>query len=251
MYRYIRASKYDPDSVIDVTTTGTSYYDNFLNPHDLQYMEKSKNRTGEVVKMSPSGYYQECADKIFHTSVSNLMSQRSRDTESIDYLTKQIESGDKFDLPYINYAEAGQEGLHRMMVLGNLIGWNTKFPVLVVDYLDEHAEIVAEVSSELRKAISEAVEYSYTLDSLPQDLIDQIQYELDRRSVDDESEIKVKLVSDNDKLIVVSAVGFEDDIKYEIIKEYLNIREDSDDLELSDDDLEDLDDTDLLDLLFK
>ena len=38
----------------------------------------------------------------------------------------------KFPLPYLNIATKQQEGRHRMYVAGELFGWDTRFPVLVV-----------------------------------------------------------------------------------------------------------------------
>lgn len=255
MYRYIRASKYNPNNVINPDTTGTSYYDNFLNESDLKYMEKAKNRTGRVVYMSPEQYYQACADYIFNTTVDSLISQRERDNDSLEYLDDVIQSGGQFDLPYINYADDGQEGLHRMMLLSNKFGWDAKFPVLLVDYVDKHKEEVGQATQVLKKAISEALEYRYRESDLAEDLIAQVQFELNKRSADEESEYTAIVIKEDDSDIVISLVGFEDDIQFEIDKEDdINISDasdfdiDEDDLELTDEDLEDID---ILDFLYK
>jgi len=63
------ATKLDPSSCIDENTTGTSYYDSFLNSKDLRYMESAKNRTGHIEYLTPLEYYQECANKVFNSSV--------------------------------------------------------------------------------------------------------------------------------------------------------------------------------------
>ena len=253
MYRYIVSSKSTAKNVINTNSTGVSYYDNFLNSSDLKYMENAKNRTGEVVYMSPNEYYTECADSVFHVPVSNLISQRNGDADSINYLSSIIDSGKQFDLPYINYADAGQEGLHRMMVLGDAFGWNTKFPVLIVDYFDERAEIVHEAKVALHKAVTEALEYKYDADDLVNDFLSEVQYELDRRADEyEETNYTAVVTHTSTDTIYLSLKGFESDFKEDIDKEDIQIRTESDkSLDFDDDLLDDLDDIDLDNLLFK
>lgn len=118
--------------------TTTSYYNDFLNSKDLEYMQAEKNRTGEIVMMTPDEYIQECADKVFNGRVDaeGLKYQRSLSrTESggslLEKYADDMKSGDKFPLCYINYADHNQEGLHRMMAAGEAFGWDKKYPVLV------------------------------------------------------------------------------------------------------------------------
>ena len=139
MYRYIRASVAYTD-VFDINSTDMSYYDNFLNAKDLKYMQDSKNRTGEIVNMTPTEYYQACADDIFGKPVESIKQQRASNAEAIQEYTDAMLSGDKFPLCFINYADKSQEGLHRMMAAGNAFGWDTKFPVLVVTAYDDTIE---------------------------------------------------------------------------------------------------------------
>lgn len=139
---YIKSST--TTSVFKTNTTGMSFYDDFLNPKDLEYMQKQKNLTGEIVMMSPNEYFQECADRIFtngHT-VEDLKHQREASTEkgggrTIDKYKDMMANGTKFDMCMLNYAQHSQEGLHRMYAAGELLGWDTKFPVLVVTHYDE------------------------------------------------------------------------------------------------------------------
>lgn len=135
-----------------------SYYDNFLNPKDLAYMEDAKNRTGKIVYMTPEEYYEACVEYCFpDTTVERLKEERTFDSESLKYHNELLDRGEKFNLCFINKTNNGQEGLHRMMVVGNRYGWNnTKYPVLIVSYLDE--EIEKEL--ELRRNISE-FEFNY------------------------------------------------------------------------------------------
>ena len=120
----------------------TSGYDDFLNDKELKYHQTQKNRTGEIVLMSPNEYFQECADKIFsgRTSVEGLLNSRRYDKSSNANYEKAMRSGAKFPLCYLNYADHQQEGLHRMMIAGDIYGWDTKFPVLVVTAYDQELE---------------------------------------------------------------------------------------------------------------
>lgn len=140
MKRYIRAAV-SPDNVFDINDTKVSYYNEFLTPKGLEYMQKSKNRTGEVVYMTPNEYFKECASKIFNgVSVERLKKERSANSETIAEYIDAMEQGAVFPLPYINYADKSQEGLHRLMAAGNAFGWSTKFPVLVVTAFDNETE---------------------------------------------------------------------------------------------------------------
>ena len=138
MKRYIRATT-ENHTVFDETSTHTSYYDNFLNEKDLEYMRKAKNRNGEVVMMTPDEYYKE-ASKIFrrnsdrNTDVESLVRQRSN--EYTNQYVEDMKNGDKFPLPYLNYADNSQEGLHRMLAAKRAFGPDVKYPVLVVTIYD-------------------------------------------------------------------------------------------------------------------
>ena len=142
MKLYIKAST--SPNIFDTSTTGMSYYDNFLNEKDLAYMQQAKNLTGEIVMMSPKEYYERCSRDIFNgqSSVEDLKLSREYskfkdNTSFIDKYKSLMQSGTKFPLCTLNYANPTQEGLHRMYAAGELYGWNTKFPVLVVDNYDK------------------------------------------------------------------------------------------------------------------
>lgn len=139
MKRYIRAAV-SPESVFDIRDTHVSYYNDFLTPDGLKYMQDKKNRTGEIVYMSPDEYFKTCAKDIFGIPQKELEAQRAANTSTIIEYTSAMKRGDKFPLCYVNYADKSQEGLHRMMAAGDAFGWNTKFPVLVVKALDDELE---------------------------------------------------------------------------------------------------------------
>lgn len=148
MKRYIKSTSepfIDP-SMFEGTPfhcdTGTSEYNDYLDPDNLKYKQQAKNRTGKIVMMTPNEYFEQCSKYGFpaEVSIENIISGRRADTESLTWLENYLDSGNKFDLPYINYASRTQEGLHRMMVAGDRYGWDTKFPVLVVTAYDQDVE---------------------------------------------------------------------------------------------------------------
>lgn len=132
MKLYIRATQENHTLFSD--TTDTSYYDNFLKESGLEYMQDSKNLTGEIVMMTPDEYFQSCA-KIFNTSVSKLVNQRS--DSLLPKYVQAMRDGDVFPLCYIDYANDTQEGLHRMLAAKQAFGADIKYPVLVVSIYDK------------------------------------------------------------------------------------------------------------------
>lgn len=120
------------NDIFDISKTGMSYYDNFLNSEDLKYMETAKGVTGKIEQLTPKEYFEDAAD-IFGTNTERLIRNVSSDTYTIKHLEHVIiKYKRKFPLPFLNYAANSQEGMHRMHVAGELFGWDTKFPVLIV-----------------------------------------------------------------------------------------------------------------------
>ena len=141
MKRYVYASS--KNDVFDLTKTGFSFYNQFLNPEELEYMEREKNLTGYIDMMSPEDYYSECSE-LAHVPVELLKRQRessrvdddSLDRRKIDKYIEDMKAGDKFPLCFLDYSTNGQEGLHRMYAAGEVFGWDTEFPVLIVEPYD-------------------------------------------------------------------------------------------------------------------
>lgn len=149
MKRYIKSSK-TRDVDIDTSMfkgtpfqckTWMSYYDNFLNAKDLKYMQESKNRTGEIVMMTPEDYYWECGMYGFRHAVStDKLKAERRANAKIEKYKNMMANGTKFPVCMLNKADNSQEGLHRMMAAGDLYGWNKAFPVLVITPYDQVKE---------------------------------------------------------------------------------------------------------------
>lgn len=153
--------------VIDISKTGFSYYDDYLTNEGQKYLYDKTGTIGKIVQMSPNEYYDYCS-KIFNKPVSKLKAGRAADEETIKHLKDVLTVyKKKFPLPYVNLADDQQEGLHRMMVIGDLFGWDHKVPVLYVDYADgerekrETEKSVTETHKEIRDAVKKALEYRY------------------------------------------------------------------------------------------
>ena len=93
----------------DTTTTGMDKYDDILNHPD--YYKLVKNITFKIRWMHPSEYISRCARDIFNVSYDRLFNNRN--DYKIDKYSKEMKSGEKFDMPILNYSEHTQEGLHR------------------------------------------------------------------------------------------------------------------------------------------
>ena len=72
--------------VIDTTKVGMSYYDDYLNEKEAEYLLKKTGTVGKIVMMSPQKYYEECATKIFNTSVAKLKQSRYAEEETLNHL---------------------------------------------------------------------------------------------------------------------------------------------------------------------
>lgn len=132
MVRYIRASI--NKDVFTTESTGMSYYDTFLTEKGLKYMEDAKNQTGSIEYMTPSQYYKECAE-LFGSTEEKL--RHERNDQALPNLVNLIKEGVLLDMPVINWADDGQEGLHRMLAAETVYGQDVELPVLVVDVYDE------------------------------------------------------------------------------------------------------------------
>lgn len=90
---------------------------------DPEYFAKNKDIVTSVERMSPDEYIEEAtgilASKGIQTA-DEILVQRSKDTENIDFLKDRIQSGEKTGAPYLDYKNAGQEGLHRAIAAKEL-----------------------------------------------------------------------------------------------------------------------------------
>ena len=195
--------------------------------------------------MSPTQYYEECGRKIFNVSSSKLKAGRERDKYTLDKLKNVLlVYKKKLCVPIINYAEKQQEGLHRMYVLGELFGWDHKFPVLAVTFDDperaekeEEQKRLNELAYKVERAISSAKDYRYTsIEEFPE----QLQWELDKVFKFDDAITKpVQFESTVDNSTVTISIFNQ---TYTVKESELKIEQrndELDDIDLEDDDYED------------
>lgn len=209
--------------LFDIHKTGMSFYDDLINNPD--YMRKNKNLTSKIVYMTPKEYFTEVG-KIFGNNANKQIQQTKRDISTIDFLEKVIKvSKKKFPLSFIDYANNGQEGRHRMYTAAMLTSWDTKFPVLVVDYYDKDLQKEIDNRKEqdrlyklIREAVSKALQYKYKDDN---EFKDEVEYQL---SIIFNKEVTAKITRRNDDITVSAENG-----SYTFDISEIKYKEDSDD----------------------
>ena len=172
--------------VFDTNRSDSSYSTGLLpGSAEADYYREHKNKKGEIVYMTPEEYFERCAEG-FKSTVEKLKSSRMKypGHEHIDDIKKIItEKGKKLPIPYLDYTNGfGQEGLHRMMAVGELFGWTeTKFPVLVITFADEQQHIEDLKWSDQHKIDTDIIEpaVKFRFDDIDE-FIDELKFELER-----------------------------------------------------------------------
>ena len=271
----LREGKYiDPDGKYSDFGTGIVTSDNifddrchvpfydqlFTNP---EYMAKEENLKGSVVMMSPKEYYQACANKIFNTSVESLKRSRELDSKVNDQIREIITKYKRqVFMPYLNYAEKTQEGLHRMLVAAELFGWDHKFPVLIIEWADEErAQQKAKQKQEeetrkyIRRAVDKALEYTYVELT---DFKKELKYWIDNEFEYSDEPVTTWDVTHDDEdttTVTVNGVSYSFDtraIELEIVPDSVDFDiEDIEDFEFSDEELADISNLSIDDFLKK
>ena len=243
--------KVTSDNIFDSKTHVPFYDQLFTNP---EYMAEEENLKGHIEMMSPKEYFEECATKIFrNSSVESLKRSRAADPRVLEEIREIIVKYKRqVFLPYINYAEQNQEGLHRMLVAAELFGWDHKFPVLVIEWADEErARRIAQQKEEnrirryIRDAIIDTVRYTFAdMDEFEE----QLRAELDRNFENYlDTTVESLKIEQRDDLTIVYVNGIKEEIETDRI--HIEPREDEEELDLDDIDIDDLDiDLDDLDM---
>lgn len=253
MKRYVYSATESKPNIFKLDTD-ISYYNSFLNDEGLAYMEKAKNRTGKIVYMTPAQYYKECATKIFKdVTVANLKRQRSANSDIIKKYEEDMLAGDQFPLCYLNYTNGGQEGLHRMMAAGNVFGWDTEFPVLVVDVVDARVEELDKVWRYFNDAVYRANDCTYRENNWEQEFIEEVEWNIEHAT---EEHYDVIITSRRDKeecartgmdyAIEIALAEFADimhpitvfEPELKPAQESEDLATDDDDIDLTDDDID-------------
>lgn len=152
--------------LFDKNHTGMSFYDDFIN--NLSYMQKNKNLTAKIVELTPKEYFEGCAD-IFGTSYQHQIDQIKADKDIIEKLKRVIlVAKRRFPTTFLDYAKQTQEGRHRMYVAAELTSWDTKFPVMIIDYYNKDLQKEIENKRQqdikdkfVREAVRNALQYTF------------------------------------------------------------------------------------------
>lgn len=102
-------------SVIDVNNTSDfpSYISNYFN--NPSYFINNKNIKIDVVNMKPSEYIRIAKTLLSKTWGRTTLSRTSTSSgrDKIEFYAEKMKSGVKFPLPYLNYIDNTQQGMHR------------------------------------------------------------------------------------------------------------------------------------------
>ena len=254
-YTDFGTGKVTSDNIFD-DKTHISFYDTFFT--DPKYMAEKENLKGHIEMMSPKEYYEECANKIFNCSFESLVNGRKRDTVVNDEIKEIIVRYKRqVFLPYLNYANKNQEGLHRMLVAAELFGWDHKFPVLIIEWADEElaqqrkkAKEEDRIRKYIRDAVDSSLHYNYDkIEEFEEECKAQVDYKFDFIEEPVKS-FSVKHNNDGYTEVEVNNVVYQFDTDKINVKPSSYHSDDTDELEWDDLDIEldDLPDEEIEDL---
>ena len=105
-------------------------YEGFTTETDVPYIRELLDR-GEawIAEMSPKEYLERCTFEIFHDS-SLESTVAAVDFENANKYADQMESGERFAVPYLNFRSRNQEGRHRAVAA--MLNGYTKIPVVII-----------------------------------------------------------------------------------------------------------------------
>lgn len=187
----------------------------------------------DIVQMSPRQYLEACAEG-FGSTFSNQITSVKSDVNILQHLADVIQKYKvRFPITYLDYSynRFNQEGRHRMYVAGELFGWDTKQPVMIIRTTDEATKAKKEetITRYINKALRRTKQYEFVdLDDIKQ------QFEYDINYVMDDPKFDVKEDGDN-YIFTVNGVSYP-----EPKSEFTMLEEPGDDEE-SYDDIDDID----------
>lgn len=187
-----------------------------------------------IVQMSPKEYFEACAEG-FGSTFSNQITSVKSDVDILQHLADVIQKYKvRFPITYLDYSynRFNQEGRHRMYIAGELFGWDTKHPVMIIRTTDEATKAREEeiISRYIDKALYRTKQYEFVdLDDIKQ------QFEHDINYVMDDPKFDVREDGDN-YIFTVNGVSYS-----EPKSEFIMLEKPRDDEEFYDD----IDDIDL------
>ena len=244
-YTDFGTGKVTGDNIFD-DRTHISYYDDLFT--DPEYMEREKNLKGHIEKLSPKEYFDICSKEIFRdSSVDDLIRSRKADPRVLEEIKEiVVKYKRQVFLPYINYAERNQEGLHRMLVAAELFGWDHKFPVLIIEWADEERanrwereRIESRLRMEIEDAVKNSLRYEFnSLEEFEDEVKAQVTHNFDYMNRKVES---FSITNNNDGTTDVSVNGVVYQFDTDQIKINPSIDSDDEDIDWDNIELDDLD----------
>lgn len=166
--------------LFDINRQEIPHYNRLMK--DPSYAE-GENKTVSIEQITPNEYFEKVAE-IFNSTKDKQISYVKNDKDIIDHLNMVLDTyHKKFPIPFLDLAEKGQEGRHRMYIAGERFGWDMKFPVAIIKWKDEELQRQIEKEKEnsknkwkIESAIQETLRYNYqTLDELQEQLKSELE----------------------------------------------------------------------------
>lgn len=93
-----------------ILDTNTSHQDLL----DLEYAKSKGYHGAYIAEMSPDEYMERCSKEIFKNPIEDTYDGMDRKSDTNKY-AEMMKSGTKFDMPYLDTLNKGQEGRHRAL----------------------------------------------------------------------------------------------------------------------------------------
>ena len=235
----------DGDNIFDPYVGESSYARDMIKIAQSRKTDKEGHYAG-YVEMSPREYFNACA-KGFGIPAKDQINTVSNDKGVIQTLNTILDKYKvRFPVAYLDYSfnNFSQEGRHRMYVAGERVGWDKKFPVLVIHTTAEgdKARYEERITRYISKALSKAEQYTY---SNFDEIKEQFMYDIEDLLSNPKVEFKETA---NTYIFIVNGVEYEeekDSFKFYNEEDKTNIN----DMDVEDFlDLDDLSDDDIFNM---
>ena len=223
------------DNIFDPYVGESSYARDMIKLAGSKKIDKEGHYAG-YVEMSPREYFNACAEG-FGIPAKDQIKTVSGDKGVIQTLNTILDKYKvRFPVAYLDYSfnNFSQEGRHRMYVAGERVGWDKKFPVLVIHTTAEgdKARYEERITRYISKALSKAEQYTY---SNFDEIKEQFMYDIE----DLLSNPKVEFKETADTYIfIVNGVEYEEE------KDSFNFYNEEDETNINDMEVEDFLDLD-------
>ena len=169
-----------------------------------------KGHYARFVEMSPKEYFKACEKGFGVPASTQIKTVGEHDKDIIQELETVLDKYKvRFPITYLDYSYNGftQEGRHRMFIAGQRFGWDTKFPVLVINTTEEATK--ARNEETITRYISRVLRdtKAYTFDDFD-DIKEQFMYDIERYMDNPKVEFNE---TDNEYIFIVNGVEYPED----------------------------------------